>query len=112
MYDDVCIIAFENSQMHKHCKYLATSDPDVFLPHRSTIAAANSKPLCEMPSTSKTITAHLLSLLPSFTAATLPASLVDLTSSLCAKSRARASGLTGEEELAREYICAYMAIER
>lgn len=53
----------------------------------------------------------LHSLLPRYSGV-LPSSLVDLSSSLVAQSRSRASALKPDEEVARLYACANLACER
>ncbi|KAK4895603.1 hypothetical protein LTR27_006386 [Elasticomyces elasticus] len=59
---------------------------------------------------SKQVTSSLSSLLP--TLSPLPDTLVDLATSLVAQSRARASTLKPEEEIARTYACCHIACER
>ncbi|KAK5710812.1 hypothetical protein LTR15_012789 [Elasticomyces elasticus] len=59
---------------------------------------------------SKQVTSSLSSLLP--TLSPLPDTLVDLATSLVAQSRARASTLKPEEEIARTYACCHVACER
>ncbi|KAK3635517.1 hypothetical protein LTR56_014684 [Elasticomyces elasticus] len=59
---------------------------------------------------SKQVTSSLSSLLP--TLSPLPETLVHLATSLVAQSRARASTLKPEEEIARTYACCHIACER
>ncbi|ODA80995.1 hypothetical protein RJ55_03955 [Drechmeria coniospora] len=60
---------------------------------------------------SKQIELALLSLMPAH-GPELPTSLVELTGSLLAQSRHRASTLKAEEEVARHYACANIACDR
>ncbi|RGP67993.1 origin recognition complex subunit 6 [Fusarium longipes] len=60
---------------------------------------------------SRQIEQALLSLMPTY-ASDLPLSLVELTGSLLAQSRHRASALKTEEEIARLYACANIACDR
>lgn len=55
---------------------------------------------------------NLLHLLPNYTASTLPKPLVELATSLYGTSKARAPVLKKDEEIAREYACAVLAVER
>lgn len=60
---------------------------------------------------SRQIEQALLSLMPSH-GSELPPSLIELSASLLAQSRHRASTLKAEEEVARLYACANIACER
>ncbi|KPI38286.1 uncharacterized protein AB675_12092 [Cyphellophora attinorum] len=57
-------------------------------------------------------TAPLLSLLPSYNLTTLPPRLTALAASLLTQSRQRAPQLKPEEEIARPYACAEIAVDR
>ena len=57
------------------------------------------------------ITNTLTGLIPSHSGP-IPQELVDLAASLLAQSRSKASSLRGEEEIAREFACAHLAVER
>ncbi|KAJ9613128.1 hypothetical protein H2200_003069 [Cladophialophora chaetospira] len=65
-----------------------------------------------MAPSASALTPSLLSLLPSYTAQTLPPSLVHLSESLLAQSRQRASHLKQDEEIARAYACCEIACLR
>ena len=54
----------------------------------------------------------LLSLLPSYNSTTLPLPLTTTASALLAQSRLRAANLKPEEEIARPYACAELAVDR
>ena len=57
-------------------------------------------------------TTNLLHLLPNYTSSTLPKQLVDLATSLYATSKSKAAILKKDEEIAREYACAVLAVDR
>jgi origin recognition complex subunit 6 len=57
-------------------------------------------------------TAPLLSLIPSYNPTTLPPRLTSLAASLLTQSRQRAPQLKPEEEIARPYACAEIAVDR
>lgn len=59
----------------------------------------------------KSIEQALTSLLPTLNGA-LPSPLVNLSTSLLAQSRSKASALKPDEEIARAYVCAHIACER
>jgi len=59
----------------------------------------------------RTVEQDLNRLLPTLNGA-LPSDLVQLTVSLLAQSKNRASSLRPEEEIARSYACAHIACER
>ncbi|KAI9728124.1 MAG: hypothetical protein M1828_004585 [Chrysothrix sp. TS-e1954] len=67
-----------------------------------------------MSNSTLAVTSSLLSLLPTshYTVATLPKPLVAQATSLQALSRSRASALKADEEIARTYACAHLAIEQ
>jgi origin recognition complex subunit 6 len=60
---------------------------------------------------SRAVQHDLLGLVPSI-ALPLPTELVNLTVSLLAQSRSKASTLKQDEEIARGYACAHIACER
>ncbi|KAI9836446.1 MAG: hypothetical protein M1819_001478 [Sarea resinae] len=59
----------------------------------------------------RTLTQALVGLLPTLPDP-LPTELIDLSNSLLAQSRTRASALKPDEEIARPYACAHLACER
>lgn len=68
-------------------------------------------PVSKAGSASSTTT-NLLHLLPNYTAETLPKPIVDQAASLYATSKAKQPVLKKEEEVAREYACCVLAVER
>lgn len=65
-----------------------------------------------MPAPGQNHTSTLLQILPTYVSSTLPRAVVSLTASLYAQSRTCVPTLKREEEIAREYACAVLAIER
>ena len=59
----------------------------------------------------QSITNTLITLIPTYPGPP-PQEVIDLAASLLAQSRSKASSLKGEEEIAREYACAHLAVER
>ena len=86
-------------------------DSRVYALHASTNCFRVPRLASGISSMDKQITQALTSLVPALTGP-LPPEMLELSASLLAQSRSKASSLKAEEEIARSYACANIACER